>query len=211
MPRPSRALDQRLLIAARQLVEAKGFSALTVRAVAARARVNPGMFHYHFKNRRVFKQRMFGLFYEDFFREFLGALGDEKDPVLRLRRALTFLGTFIRDHRGLGLALVQDALAGDADTLALIRTHFLRHGRLILEALAEGQAAGRLRPTPLPNVIVSVLGTVGLPFILLEALRRAGTREPFGFPWSVFEEAVSGDAGLAERIQLLIRGLSRGA
>lgn len=211
MPRPSRALDQRLLTAARQLVETKGFSALTVRAMASRARVHPGMFHYHFKNRRVFKQRMFALFHEDFFWEFLGALGGEKDPVLRLRRALAFLGAFIRNHRGLGLSLVQDALAGDPDTLAFIRAHFLRHGRLILETLAEGQAAGRLRSIPLPNVIVSVLGTVGLPLILMEALRRAGTREPFGFPRAVFEDALSSDAGLAEQIELLMRGLRRGA
>lgn len=209
MPRPSRDLDRRLLAAARALVEEKGFSALTVRAVSARARVNPGMFHYHFKNRRAFKQRMFAQFYEEFFQEFLGALGDEKDPAVRLRRALAFLGAFIRDHRGLGLALVQDALAGDPDTLALIRTHFLRHGRLILGALAEGQAAGRFRRTALPNAIVSLVGAVGLPYVLLEALRRAGTRAPFGFPWETFESALTSEAGLNERIDLIVRGLSR--
>lgn len=209
MPRPSRDLDRRLLAAARALVEEKGFAALTVRAVAARARVNPGMFHYHFKNRRVFKRRMFAQFYEDFFNEFIGALGGEKDPVARLRRALAFLGSFIRDHRGLGLALVQDALAGDPDTLALIRTHFLRHGRFILEAIAEAQAAGRFRATPLPNAIVSILGSVGLPYILLEALRRAGTRAPFGFDWDHFEKSLTDDAGLKNRIDVIVRGLSR--
>ncbi|MBL0058942.1 MAG: TetR/AcrR family transcriptional regulator [Elusimicrobia bacterium] len=206
MPRPSQHIDQKLLAAGRALVAEKGFAALTVRAAALRAGVNPGMFHYHFKTKRVFKRRVLEAFYEDFFQRFTLAI-QGRGPLERLRESLRYLGRFAGTHRRVGFTLVQDALAGNQDTVNFIAKNFLRHIEIIRGLAVEAQRAGELAPAPLPFVMTFLMCTVGLPSFLLEALRRSGARRPYGFPYSVVEKALFTETAIDRRVDAALRGL----
>lgn len=206
MTRPSQDIDLKLLTAARALVAEKGFSALTVRAAAARAKVNPGMFHYHFKSKRVFKRRVMESVYEAFFEKFaLAARGE--GPVERLRESLRYLGRFARDHRREGLSLIQDAVGGDRDTVAFIGKNFPRHMKVILDLAVEAQKAGALALAPLPFVMTFILAGVGLPAFLYEAFQSTGTKRPFGFPLRDVEFSLLTDEAIDRRVDAVLRGL----
>ncbi len=206
MTRPSRDIDQKLLAAARALVVEKGFAALTVRAAAARARVNPGMFHYHFKSKRAFKRRVLGAVYEDFFEQFSSAV-QGRDPLDRLRRSLRYLGRFARDHGREGHTLILDALGGDRDTLAFFRENFPRHLTVIKGLVADAQRAGALQQTPLPFAMTMILAGVGFPAFLFESFRSTGTKKPFGFTIDELSNSLFTDKAVDDRVEAVLRGL----
>lgn len=206
MTRPSKDIDQKLIFAARALVAEKGFGALTVRAAATRARVNPGMFHYHFKSKRAFKRRVLETLYEDFFERFTSAVKGNS-PLERLRESLRYMGRFSRDHRREGYTLIQDALGGDRDTVDFIGSHFLRHIKILMALAEEAQRAGQLDPAPLPFVMTFIMGGVGFPNILVESFRSVGARHPFGYPLREIEKVLLRDETINKRVDAVLRGL----
>ncbi len=206
MTRPSQDIDKKLIAAARALVAEKGFAVLTVRAAAARAKVNPGMFHYHFKSKRVFKRRVMESVYEAFFETFtLAVRGD--GPLDRLRESLRYLGRFARDHRREGFSLIQDAVGGDRDTVEFIGQNFPRHMKVILDLAAEAQKAGALTLAPLPFVMTFSMAGVGFPAFLYESFRSTGTKRPFGFSLRDVEFSLLTEEAIDRRVEAVLRGL----
>jgi AcrR family transcriptional regulator len=203
MTRPSNDLDERLLRAGRAIVAARGFGALTVRAAAGRARVNPGMFHYHFRTMRLFKRRLLQDIYEDFFKDFTLATQGAA-PRERLVAALRFLGRFVRDHRDLGLRLVEDALRGDPETIDFLSTNFGRHLSVILDLLRRGQSQGSFRPWAPPLALLTLASAVGVPSLVLAGLKRAGTRRAYGEPLDALERVVLSDEAIDRRVDALV-------
>lgn len=206
MTRPSRDIDQKLLEAARALVGEKGFSALTVRGAAARAKVNPGMFHYHFKSKRAFKRRVLESVYEDFFEQFTGAVRG-RGALERLRESLRYLGRFARDHRREGFTLILDALGGDRDTVDFFGKNFPRHLTVIQALVADAQRTGELRKLPLPFAMTFILAGVGFPAFLCESFRATGTKSPFGFPARALESSLLTDEAVDRRVEAVLLGL----
>jgi AcrR family transcriptional regulator len=206
MTRPSHDIDQKLLLAARALVAEKGFTALTVRAAAARAGVNPGMFHYHFKTKRAFKRRVLESVYEDFFQRFTLAVRGN-GPLERLRESLRYVGRFSRDHRREGFTLIQDALAGDRDTVDFIGENFPRHMKVIQNLAAAAQTSGELHLAPLPFVMTFIMAGVGFPAFLFEAFQKTGTRRPFGFSIRDVQFSLLTDEAIDRRVEAVLRGL----
>jgi AcrR family transcriptional regulator len=206
MTRPSHDIDLKLLAAARALVAERGFAALTVRAAAGRAKVNPGMFHYHFKSKRVFKRRVMESVYEAFFEKFTSAVRGES-PLDRLRQSLRTLGRFARDHQRMGFSLIQDAVGGDRDTVEFIAENFPRHMKVILGLAAEAQKAGSLNVAPLPFVMTFILAGVGFPVFLCESFRATATKRPFGYAFRELESSLLSDEGIDRRVDAVLRGL----
>jgi AcrR family transcriptional regulator len=99
MTRPSAHLDRKLVSAARAMLPETGFSGLAVRAVARRAGVNVGMFHYHFKTKEIFLRRVLQECYEDFLQNFREAAQAPGSSRARLRRVLVSFARFARDNR----------------------------------------------------------------------------------------------------------------
>ncbi|MDD5303347.1 MAG: TetR/AcrR family transcriptional regulator [Elusimicrobia bacterium] len=115
MSRPSRSTDKLLIRAGRKLLPETGVSGLTLRRVALAAKVNLGMFHYHFGSKREFSRRVLQEIYEDFFKDFSVETGGPAPAKERLRRALNALARFARDNRKLILAIVRDMMEGEAE------------------------------------------------------------------------------------------------
>lgn len=206
MTRPSQDIDQKLLSAARALVAEKGFGALTVRGAAKRAGVNPGMFHYHFKSKRVFKRRVLEAVYEDFFKRFTLSVQGH-GPLEQLRESLRYVGRFARDHQREGFTLVQDALGGDRDTVDFIGENFPRHMKVIMDLVLRAQKAGDLALAPLPFAMTYIIAGVGFPAFLFEAFRSTETRRPFGFSLRDVEFSLLTDEAIDRRVEAVLRGL----
>src|SRR5947207_1340792 len=103
MTRPSRNVDRLLLRAGRELFPETGVAQLSVRKVAIRAGVNPGMFHYHFGNKDLFVRQLLQELYDEMFAS-LELAASARLPGDALKAALNVLGRFARDNGTLMLS-----------------------------------------------------------------------------------------------------------
>lgn len=204
MPRPSRHTDKQLIEAARELLDESGCDGLNLREVAARAGVNLGMFHYHFKTKREFCRRVLQDLYDNFFVELELESANHKDPVENLRNALMIFGRFLRDNRRIAFTIVRDLMGGNDLARGFARANAPRHIGVIAELVDKCQRGGRLPEVSAANFTITLLLAVGFPSIIGELLRRERGLRGRRKLQEVLDAEVLTDAAIAERIGLLL-------
>lgn len=168
MPRPSRNLDRALLAAGRALYPGRGCGGLAVREVAEAAGVNLGMFHYHFKSREAFLRAVLQSVYEEMYTQLVveaTAGAAHATPLAHLRRALGFMGRFVKANRPMLARVLADALSGEPIALEFVRANFPRHFGMIQSLVVAGQAAGEIRPLPVLQVMGFCAGSLAAPIL----------------------------------------------
>jgi AcrR family transcriptional regulator len=207
MTRPAGDAEKRLIEAGKEILEETGFSALSVRAVAARAGVNLGLVSYHFGGKAAFVHRVATELYEEFFRDFSLQVEGEDDAFLALRKGLLRLAHFIRDRRRLIRSLLRDVADGDAEATHFVQTNLPRHGIILVGLVRRCQAEGRLMDLPVPVVMSTIMGVVGVPSLMAEPMARA--KFDFkGFPTrKQFEQSLLTDKALEQRVDLALKAL----
>jgi AcrR family transcriptional regulator len=204
MTRPSRNTDQLLIKAARDLLPETGCTGLSLRQVAAKAGVNVGMFHYHFKTKSEFTHRVLLEVYEEFFSELSDETQIEGTSEDQLRKALWVLARFSRDQRSLLVALLRDVLNGDEEVLKFVKENFGRHFRILLNVIGKCREAGYLLDLPDLIVLVVLLGSVGIPHLIVGLLERAKVVGSFKLKTSAFQKFLLSEAAIQKRINLAI-------
>ncbi len=206
MARPSQQVDQALLAAGRALLPTTGCGGLSVRTLAERAGVAPGMFHYHFGSKERFLRALLAGLYEEMFGSLAAEVALPAEPLQRLRAALRLLARFARAQRTLLARLWSDAMAGEAVARDFFREHAPRHVGVVMQLVAEAQAAGALRPLPPLQTLAFVMGAVPLPLIFVAGLIDAGFAAPGG--QAAFEAQVMSDEAVDARIDLVLAALA---
>lgn len=205
MSRPSRNTDRQLLDAGRKLILSHGMSGLSLRQVAEMAKVNLGMFHYHFKTKDQFVRALLTEIYEEMLtllKEEFEAHGKDPDPLSRFKGLLTVLGQMAIANRDIWGALVKEVLSGDMTVIDFVKQNFPRHVELLAETLVACQMKGKIRKdlSP-PQVLIICASVLNAPVIFGNALGKA-----VGASRSFNAELLSSDF-LESRIELLLRGL----
>ncbi len=208
MSRPSRNTDARLLKAGRDLLPQTGVSGLNVRQVAKKARVNLGMFHYHFKTKDVFARRVLQEHYEEIFSELRSEATSGASPLQNLRAVLMAFGRMARNKRKLLIALLRDVGLGEPATLDFLRANLHRHVELILRLIHQVQAAGQIGPVAPLNAFAMLMTAVNLPSVIGELAMRHGSKHGVGPIAALVEQQVLTDAAIAERLDAALAGLA---
>jgi len=206
MPRPSRNVDARLLAAGRELYPSTGAAGLTVRKVAARAKANAAMFHYHFGTKDAFVRTLLQGLYEPMFAELQTATAAQTDSVAGLRSALRVIARFGRNHRVLLRRLFADAARSEAPAIDFVRANFPRHAAIVARLIVAGQQSGRLRRVPVAQALSFIAGAVAAPILVGSAIVESGLASPA--LTQTFEADVLSDAALDERVELALAGLA---
>ncbi len=156
-----RLLKQGLVIARKQ-----GLRAITVRGVAARARVNLGSFVYHFGSRDAFVAELLERWYAPLMAGMQLAVASTGSPLDRLRDVLLQFVDWVRANNAFIAHVAMDAASGETAARDFVGSLEQRHPALILQAIASAQAAGQLgRENPL-HVMLFLLSTLALPIVL---------------------------------------------
>ena len=150
---------ERLLAAARELIEEGGYAAASVSAIAARAGLAAGTLYRHFESKERLFVELFRLVCEReerAVRDAVERLGPAASAVDRLQ---TVLGTFARRalrNRRLAWALIAEPVDPlvDAERIA----HRGRYAQLIAAGLRAGMASGEL---PAQDAELSAAALVG--------------------------------------------------
>ena len=210
MPRPSAHLDKKLIAAARALIPETGFSGLSVREVARRAGVNVGMFHYHFKTKDAFIQRVLSEVYGDFLESFQEAAQGAGSPRVRLRRVLVASARFAREHRVFYTLMIRELLNGQPAMSAFAKVNFPRHVSVVMALMEECRREGLVRPIPTPMLCMFAMSTMGLPNVAVTAFERNGVRAAGGRPLKEFAEMLLSDAMIETRADMVMAALAVG-
>ena len=208
MSRPSRSTDTLLIQAGRKLLPETGVSGLTLRRVAAAAKVNLGMFHYHFGSKREFSRRVLAEIYGDFFRDFTAETRGTAGPKERLRAALVTLARFARDNRKIILAIVRDVMDGDPEATDFAKANIPRHMEIIAGLVRECQRRGELKELPLPLAMSFLLGAAAMPNVAMGVIERSAAKKPFGLSPAALFPLFSSDKSIAIRVDLALAALT---
>jgi AcrR family transcriptional regulator len=148
MPRPPSNVDKLMIQAGLELISETGISGLTVRQVVKRAKVNLGLFHYHFKSKEAFARRVLQAGYEDFFSRLTTEAAQQETPLKQLELSLINYAFFMRDNRHVVVALLKDSLVGFAPSAEFLGEKTLTHNQVFIQLIKACQATGSLRPDP---------------------------------------------------------------
>jgi len=208
MPRPSANLDRKLVSAARAMLPRTGISGLAVREVARRAGVNAGMFHYHFKTKEAFLQRVLSECYEDFLQSFREAAEGPGDSSARLRRVLVAVARFARDNRVMYALMLRELLNARPEMYAFAKANFPRHASVVVKLIEDCRREGAVRPLPVPMLAMFAMSTMGLPNVVVDALERNRARSIAGVPAGEFAAMLLSDAMIEQRADMAMAALA---
>lgn len=206
MARPSRNIEQALLQSGRELYAEKGGARLSVRAITQHAGVNLGMFHYHFKTKDAFLAQLLDAWYEEMFARLNSSAQQEGPAIDRLRGALFFLASFVRDHAAVMGRVISDAAAGEPVAVEFMRTNAPRHLRVLLALMAQAQKEGSLAKLPPLQRFIFVMSGVAMPLIIAPGIRSLGVAP--GMLGNTLTTQVMSDRAIRQRIELALKALA---
>jgi AcrR family transcriptional regulator len=202
------ATRERLLRSGLQLARRGGLRALTVRGVAARARVNLGSFVYHFGSRDAFVAELIERWYAPLLAQLEVTGHEAAAPRERLRRLVLQVADWVVGNREFLSQLVMDACAGERAAQRFLRSLGARHPSLVLQAIRDAQRARELRAEDPLHVLLFVVSALGMPVLLAQGPGRHGMLPP-EFARSLQSFALE-RAQIERRLDWVLRGLAPG-
>jgi AcrR family transcriptional regulator len=203
---PVLASKERLLKEGLAIARRSGLRAITVRGVAARARVNLGSFVYHFGSRETFVAQLLERWYAPLLAEMQIAVDIERPPLERLREMLLQFVDWVRTNSVFMAHIVMDAASGETAARKFVASLEHRHAALLLQAIAAAQAAGELRRENPLHVLLFLMSTLALPAVLFHGV-GVGQLFPREFAQALGPLTIEREA-IEQRLGWALRGLA---
>lgn len=206
MGRTSVHSDEKLLNHGVTLAREKGLSGFSVRELCARAKVNLGMFHYHFKTKERFDQEVLRSLYREMMAGIAIDVSPSAAPRKNVEHILKSVNAFVRKNRVLLSALAADIFSGDKRTLGFVVRNFTEHVSLLVGELKRARLSPAAQNQPLGSIAVTLVVPVALPQIFAGLTERLG---PGALPPAVraLAAGVWAEETSAKRIRLLLDGV----
>lgn len=198
-----------MLETALAMAREKGCGGISVREICRRARVNTGLFHYHFKSRAEFVARVMDETYAEFFSRLTVSAEGPGTASERLRRALRAIARFSREHRRLFTCMIRDALNGDRQVARFAASNFPRHIPIILGLVEEGRRSGEFRSLDDGMAMSFLMGAVSTPNLVVTLLETHGAKRPFGRSMRELSDRLLSDEAIETRLDMVLAGLAR--
>lgn len=157
-----------IFAAAQELFAARGFEKATMDDIALKAKVAKGTIFYHYKSKEDLFNHMIRHGIERLMAAIREELAPAGDPVERLRQVVRIQTTAIFNNTGFFRVLLSEVW-GSQERQQALRQALLVYFRLIEEIVAEGVAAGVMRPidpTTLADVVFGMTSTAAVHLIL---------------------------------------------
>lgn len=207
MTRPSRNIDKKLIQAGKELIPSLGISGLKIREVAKKAGANLGMFNYHFGTKEKYIEALM----IDVYTEFLGnfKLDSEKgnNSLERFRNTLIGAAHFIKHNRMLIGPLFEEIVNGNKNIVEFARKNMTKHINIMVSLIKECQKDGYICKSSLLTLAPILVGAAALPSILMRILEKNYKNTYLGVFIPVLKSTALSEKKIAERIDLVIRGL----
>lgn len=207
MSRKSTNTDKKLLVEGRKLLLKKGASKLSIREVTGAAKVNLGMFSYHFDNKDQFIEKILSEIYDEFLSDF--NLAEKESELETLESQLLLMGKFARDNRHLILVLLNDILNGEKAVQKFARLKMRKHFSILARTIMKCQKKKLLIDAPLPLILTQIAGSIGLSNLIPEVLKHLGVNKVFELGLKALSKTLMTDEAIEMRVHIVIKGLRR--
>jgi len=174
-PAGTRAGEARdaLLAAAHELMAEKGYPRVTVREVAERAGVQPGLVNYHFGSKTGLLRSVVGSVSEEMLDRIHQAIGAKGSTEERFRALVHGIVEAINAAPYAPRLMVEQILFADADVVEEFVERFARPNlAAILELLGDGRRDGSIRDVDPRFMIPSLVGACVFFFLSSPIVRR---------------------------------------
>jgi AcrR family transcriptional regulator len=206
MARPSQNIDQILLQSGRELLPHCGCCDLSVRALAEHAKVNVGMFHYHFRSKDNFLTILLQSMYEELFVQLQAEAELTGSALQRLRQTMNLLARLLREH-GTWIGRVwSDGARGDTVAQAFLQKNGTRHMQLIAGLIIEAKMNNEIADVVPMQAFTFLMGSIAAPMIFAPRV-MAMCGMPNMFHEQMHAEVLS-DKGIAARVDRALYALS---
>ena len=162
------------------LVALKGLRGLTVREIAAHAKVNLGSFVYHFKNRDMFLAELVEIWYEPIYAQLLqnSEAPGSVSALLRLKASLENLIDFVSGNAAFISHLFADAFAGEVAAQKFLLNLPYRHPQIIYKLLHEAKSEKSIVEGSVLHLMIFIMTSVGMPMLLAGEVMQGCTWLP---------------------------------
>jgi AcrR family transcriptional regulator len=200
MPRPKTDIEPRIVAAARRCFLDQGVDAASLRRIAREAKTSLGMIYYYFPN----KDDLFFAVVEDVYAKFLAdlerALSPDAEFEIRLLRLYQRIGAISDDELEVIRLVAREVLVSSSRLERLIQRFLQGHVPLVLAAVADGIASGRLDRSRHPMVLAGSILALGIfPQLMHKQLAK---RLPF-------LQGLTSEALSRELVEVLLRGIGQ--
>ena len=206
MSRPSKNIDQQLLLSGRALYPQHGCAGLSVRQVCEHAGVNAGMFHYHFQSKDNFLATLLQQLYDEVFAQLQAQAAHPGSALERLRQALNLLGQLMRSHGAWVARAWTDAGSGQVVAQSFLQRNAPRHMQLLMALAHEATVAGDLTVLPAMQRFGFMMGSVLAPMVIVPGALRMGVL-PSALAEHVQADVLS-DRAIADRVDRALSALA---
>ncbi len=196
MARPATDLRARVLVAARDIFDARGFDGSSLRAIARAARTTIGMIYYYFPTKDDLWDAVIEEVYQRLVTDVAGILAGPGPLRAQLRRMATHVASLADGDRRVVRLALRDALGCAARRQRLFERFRRGHIPLVLQAVTRAQAAGEVEPGAPPSMIMFNAAVV----VVLSQLVLGDLPLP-GLP-------ASGAARIETTLELLFHGIA---
>lgn len=206
MARPSQNIDQLLLQSGREMLPHCGCCDLSVRALTEHAKVNMGMFHYHFRTKDNFLTLLLQSMYEEMFAQLEAQSNTAGTAKERLRQTMNLFAQLLREHGGWIGRVWADAARGDIVAKAFLQKNGTRHMQLIAGLIMEAIMKKELAETFPMQAFTFLMGSVAAPMLFApRVMELCGM--PNLFHDQMHAEVLS-DKGISERVDRALHALT---
>lgn len=197
---------QKLLDTGLAIATDKGLRGLTVRELATAAEVNLGTFVYHFGNRDAYIDELVEFWYAPLYDELkaVAARGAYPSALATFEATMEALITLVARQRGFINHLFGDALAGENAAQRFLLSLPRRHPLLLLEQVQKAQAEGSLVAANPLQLMIFIMGSVGLPLVIAGGGRQLGWLPREAAP---FLAQIDNPEAARQRLAWALRGL----
>lgn len=164
MSRPSQHIDKKLLKTGIQMLVEKGIDDLKVTTVCKRAKVNPGMFVYYFKNKENFIDKVLEYLKEDLFES------ESFDHIQtyswrkKIEEFLYISSMFVVKYSKLSYQATHSILLNQKTPSPVLKEHFKRRFSHLKKLLEEGENLGKIKLSlPIEEATVMIITSIDAP------------------------------------------------
>ena len=206
MARPSQNIDQTLLLSGRALLPECGCIDMSLRTLTEHAKVNMGMFHYHFKTKNNFLTILLQGMYEELFEQLQTQAHQEGSALTRLKNTVYLLANLLREHGAWLSRVFADAGRGDIVAQDFLRKNGTRHIQLIVSLIMEAKVQKEIADIAPMQAATFLMGSVIAPMLMAPRMMQYGFLPP---PLEEqIQQNVLSEAGISERLERALYALT---
>ncbi|MDR1695720.1 MAG: TetR/AcrR family transcriptional regulator [Endomicrobium sp.] len=198
--------EQKIIDAGIALAKRYGISGFTVRQLCKKAKVNLGLFHYHFASRENFEKVVLKNLYGNFMKDFEINISKDMDSLKKLEAARSMLFDFVLKNSSIISGIIIEIFSGNADKFSFVKENFSKHAVLLYSIIEQGKKEKAFKDADTVSLLISAVAPVIVPIAAASVLGRVISKKDSA-KISKLVSKLTDEKFIKERMELSLKGI----